>query len=542
MWAVSPEVVAAAEEAHCQASQRRVLWRRDAARRRVTDALGVVRASGEWLALPLVAPLALHRDPFLVSATLEVVEGLLSCVPVHRIPWLDRAFRARSPWHWPILARWEQLEVRDLDAVAQRAGGSVLLRLATFHACGYVREAALRHRQLDNAGEAIPQCLIRLNDWVPAVRVAAGEALRSRTRLSSAARLVAALPLIDAAARWGRMDGDAILQEIDALLCSGPGVRSLAAGLHDSNPRVRRSSYRRASVSPALMGSDLYAEALDDRDPFIRVWACRHLVSAPAANGFDQLAARLLADRFARVRATAFPVALDRGVTGDVARLLCDTHALVRALAQAQMLIEGRDVVAHYHAARLSPRARTCAVALVGLAETTAGAEPATFRPFLFDERPRVRRAALRALAVLRVPDLPELCVRALDDPHPGPARAARDLILAGRLRVDPAALKVAFERAASDQGRLVVLGAMAALDHWRQIGALLDAVAASGGVRTRLLCRVHRWIGRSGTRCFTRPTASDRRRALDALDRARLPPADHAAIVRALGDEDGLR
>src|SRR6185312_3917797 len=81
----------------------------------------------------------------------------------------DRVRMSASGWtHWATLKAGDLSVFRGAEATAAAVIGA-----ASFHASGHVREAAVRLLDEVETGAELRFLLIRLNDWVPAVRSAA---------------------------------------------------------------------------------------------------------------------------------------------------------------------------------------------------------------------------------------------------------------------------------------------------------------------------------------------------------------------------------
>jgi HEAT repeat protein len=164
----------------------------------VIDRIG---AAGEAAALPDLLPHVFDKRRSVARAAARAAASLLSGVPVSELPWLDERLRERSTW-WP---GWFSMRPTDLRALEQFGDSQpALLRLATCHPSGYVREAALKALESAVDGAELPFLLIRLNDWVAPVRECAQELVRRRANPGYARQLVRSLPLVRCRMLWSR--------------------------------------------------------------------------------------------------------------------------------------------------------------------------------------------------------------------------------------------------------------------------------------------------------------------------------------------------
>ncbi len=124
-------------------------------------------------------------------------------------------------------------------------------------------------------GRAVPFLIVRLNDWVREVQVAARSALEGFLRPAFAANLISALPLIWALARQRRVDHRDIAARVLAFLQSPACAAAVRVGCSATDREIRRACFeielaggRRPSDSasrvalPAVFSDLPFAEAL----------------------------------------------------------------------------------------------------------------------------------------------------------------------------------------------------------------------------------------------------------------------------------------
>lgn len=259
-----------------------------------------------------------------------------------------------------------------------------LLAALSCHRSGYVRAAALGHlAELDGEGWALPFALLRLNDWVPAVRVQALALVQSHLVPERSGRWLECLPLVMRLESWTRADHSAIRRQI---LESLPGEQ-LWTALESSERLLRRALY------PALLvcgqREEVLARALSDPDLVIRLWACRQEPHS------DELLERMLASTSAAVRTRGL---LQWGRSHPVpewARF--DPSPSVRQVAR--YLEPSLDYRGLYRQA--IAEGRHLEVSLAALANCGRREDAELGRELLDHPRPRVRRRALELLAAL---------------------------------------------------------------------------------------------------------------------------------------------
>ena len=464
--------------------------------------------AGEPFVIPRIIALALDRRRGLAEAVGDAVGRLLRSVSVRDVGMFDRAFRAVAPFThrdcWP----WDDLSPDDLGQVASLASGPALLQLAMCHPRGRVREAAIRRAATCADGGELAFLLLRTNDWVAPVREAALTALRVRLTIEHASDLVAALPMLDAMAGWGRLGSSGIRDQIESLLRDPRAVPALRAVCASSDPAVRRGAYRRllAAGHTGDAEHDIVVAALRDPDPAIRHGLMRWLLGAPP-EVFTAFADRLMRDRSGTVRFGAVQRLLELGASPRWDELLLDRHAGVRALAQDRVLDADRDPAAEYRAATSSSRPTRLGLALVGLGETGGPGDEPLVRGFLRDRHPTVRASALRALASFKVDDIVSLSLEALCDESSNVNRTARDLLVERRATVRAEDVWAAFPRAHDDRGRIAALAVLSQLDYWEAFPSLLRAwVDSDGPVKERAALHLTEHLARRN-RVFAVPS-----------------------------------
>jgi hypothetical protein len=450
----------------------------------IASLLQKIASAREPLAIPRIISLALDERREVAEATGDAVESLRRLISVHDLSFFDRAFREVSPWLHPETMRWREMRPADLRAVAALRTGPTLLQLAMCHPSGYVREEAIRRSAACSDGSEIGFLLLRANDWVPPVRELAQSALRARLTVEHVPDLVAALPVLDAMARWGRLGSTQLVDQIDALLRDARSWASLIAASSSNDRLTRRVAYRwlleggpyRSAAGAPRSRAGVLSAALRDRDPAIRAWVGRWLISADDL--FDAFAGELLRSRVGAVRHGAAQRLLAIGARLPWADLLLDPHGGIRALAQHAAVEAGSDPDDEYRARMRFSEGARLGTALIGLGETGGTRDVETIRPYLAHRQPVVRKAALQALAMFKVDDTVDLAFAALSDVSPAVTRVARDVLLDRPASVPAARVWSTFAEAKSLAGKRAALAVLANVGYWESLPHLLRALA----------------------------------------------------------------
>ncbi len=235
---------------------------------------------------------------------------------------------------------------------------------------GYLREAAVERLAVSTDPEALPLLLIRCVDWVRPVRELARSIALSR--LDDTA-LRAMLPLIGVLRRRSVDDWMTTL-----LRSNLPRLLDTALTLDDRETR----RWFHAEAIGLLSRERLLGIAVGDPDFVVRALCGTALLDR------GECVPELLASGAPKVRMRAL------ALLGPDAALahLADRSSAVRSMAQALVLKAGGDPAAHYRALPVSFGS------LAGLGETGVAADAGLLERRLADDRPRIRRAAVRGL------------------------------------------------------------------------------------------------------------------------------------------------
>ena len=362
------------------------------------------------MASPALVP---HLAIFGVAANSEerrltnaIVGSILDALDVRELLEFDRCVRNRAKTSARGSSRWATLRASDLSVFrGSEATAAAIVGAASFHASGHVREAAVRLLDEVETGAELRFLLIRLNDWVPAVRSAAQQAVQRRLKSGYAVAFALNIDLIERLLHWGRADHTVLLRWIVEYLRGEEGAHAVEAILGSAGVYRRRLLYTLLLSADRDCSDALVQRALADDDPVCRLRgfrvACRHLSGDALHDVLDQA----LEDSFAPVRLAAAR-ALVAGSFGDIetkfSALLMDTAPSIRAVARHHLRKAGwTDFIDHYAQQLIdASRDRTC-TALRAIGEVGSAASAVLVLPYVSTLDSRVAAAALRTLAVL---------------------------------------------------------------------------------------------------------------------------------------------
>jgi HEAT repeat protein len=474
-------------------------------------------------------------------AAAQAIRSLLSAVTPLDLAFLDLYVRTSGSWS-STRGSGGQLspdDVRRLLALQQGAGFT--LGLASFNRDGFVREAATRALSESTTGVELPFLLVRANDWIEPVREVATQALRERAQAQYVPHLVRNLPLILRLREVGRCDHEPLVQALEEVVVGAAASGELRAAFADSDRHLRRAAI---DVAVARHKVSLCLNALDSADAMVRLRSARFLFDERLPIEGCSLVDELAADGFSAVRREALRYAAEhcpQNLRERVTVAMCDRSPAVRraGIHYARSKL-GLDAVAFYRQAlrsgRVDERRYDMTACIGGLGENGDVADVPMLREFVEHPLPRVRRAALQAIAALDFDSNEELFITALASPQPGVSRKARELLVKEPLRGEHPELERAMLDSAFAHVRNNALWVLAGSGKWSGLRYILLALQHDDfrlqDAATRALSR---WV-LDNNRRFTRPQSDDLVQIDSLLEALRNSLAeDQYAALRAI-------
>jgi predicted CxxxxCH...CXXCH cytochrome family protein len=417
-------------------------------------------------------------------------------LPATAVPALDQALRRRS---------WGG--VGDL-------GKGDLCLAASCHSSGYTREQAVREMSRWTDGREIPFLLVRLNDWVPAIRDAALAALQARLSPAHLATWIAAFPLVVALRAQSRADHAGLVAAVDDLLLGDDpeSLWRLAASQTDRTTR-RALSWAASRNRRSVIPRDL--PLLTDPDVVIAVRAAHSL--ARRAEGDPSILGALWSSPNPRVRRLAFE-GLFRAVSDPdffLREVAFDADGDLRETARYELKKRGVDARALYREAARDPVSRGQIAVLRALADVAEASDAPAFEPLLRHPRARLRAFAVTVLGRWT----PLSLVGALDDPSQRVVRAALAVLLPEARLLDAEVLWKLIATAPS-AGAIGALRIAAHLRPWQAIEMVARAAALPRPELTAPASDAFTRLAQVGFRLA--PTAAEESALRASLDAAR--------------------
>jgi HEAT repeat protein len=432
-------------------------------------------------------------------AARRAASALLPHAPITALPRIEEAVRADLGWGAPD-ARWL------VQSLSRSAGPHqeppAALALASFHPCGYLREAAVRSLARLDDGMELPYLLLRLNDWVSEVRRVAEEEVLSRAGRGYARHFVACLPLVDRLRDLSRADQERVLEAITSVLQGSEARGHLVAAARDGEVALRRSALRALERSEATPWREVLAVAAADPDLVIRGWAAREAVARAAPEDARGMLERMAGDPHVSVRASALRGLVHLPGARPASHLraaLLDPAASVRGIARFHLrdLDADQDFAALYRAELHASGGRRRRAAASGLGETGTASDAAAIAPLLGSDSSRDVIAALRALHLLAPQEHRATLMSHLADRRPGVRSAAAKLLAPSVSADDVDGLLALLATEGPPADKLQILWSARRLDAWPQLRVVLalpaaedDDLAAAGRSTLVAWCR----------------------------------------------------
>ena len=473
-------------------------------RRKMNNSLRALAALGEPSAIPKIVDFLLDDNRAAAREAAHAVGALFARMSPDQLPTLDERIRSDSDWGFP-RDRWRKLSSCAIDGLLESPTHSLALGLAACHGSGYVRQNAVvcLDREITSGAE-IPFLLLRLNDWVSAVRHSAEHAIERRLTDTHRAAYLQNLSLVAQLRRRQRASESPALAQIEALL-RADAIALVIGALASDERGARRFGLSLALDS--LGGAELaicravIERVVESNNPAERFRATCWLTKPTTTLRLQsQFLPRLLTDRSAAVRRAALGWFVANDPDGRLAALhdaLLDESGMVRSLAQFHLpKLESIDLRGFYGEAIHHHGSRNLKAALGGLGETGRTEDAELIVPLVDAPVPKIRKAALRALAKLASEAHIETLINALQANSPAVSRIARIALtpLASRAGFDR--LTTIFESAGSEHVRLQTLFLINELPKWAKLPVLIEASAQDDGMLGRVAERfLRRWL-----------------------------------------------
>jgi len=384
-----------------------------------------IASSGEALAIPHLTTFLLNGRSGVREAAARTIRRLITSVPSTDFAQLDEA--CRNDWSYESSASsvWRRLKRTDVKQFWRLPSAVAIVGVTSCHGSGFIRDAAVNELANIFDGSELPFLLMRLNDWVGAVRESTATAVLHRIRPDYATHFFRHLRLVFRLRSCGRSQHEQIVTAVTGLLREPSAASILREGIQSNDRWLRRESFRMAIAAKSDQSTALLKEMLSDSDPIMRLWAARNVLARLNDAELQPLLFGLVHDRFMPVRCEALNLLAQRAsadASNRIADALLDIHSSVRALARHWIRTRQPEFdfasVYRQSLGEVSPMRQRAAI--LGLSETGTPADAEAMLLFLDAPFVSTRKAAIRTLAALGGHRYVEEFVAALTDEHPG--------------------------------------------------------------------------------------------------------------------------
>lgn len=468
------------------------------------DVPGISRDSsepGERAVIPCLGAL-LVGAPAERAAAGETIASFLIHATCDDLIHLDETMRKQYiplPHGW----KWKHFDASRVPSDANNAADLVLLKLLSVHPNGRVREAAVANLAAVHDGSEIPLLLLRLNDWVPEVRVRTRAVVGERLVPSSVRSFVDASPLLMRLLNARRVDHQEIVRDIAKVITNAPDGRDALIEAMAGDDRGRRhAALRIAALNSAADFESFILPGSKMTDPMVRLFVAR-LAAAGRHGDVDLARLKSFAiDPFASVRhvalialATHFP----DGAKPHLESAVTDRSAAIRDFARFEIRKRGEvDFARMYREAMAGASTVRLSAAIAGLGETGERSDAEAVLPFLGHPNARVRLASVRTVVHLGGERFVQEVLPRLSDPATSVASLAVKMLSRYVTAIGGDELQTRFRASVERRIRIDVLRMIASLPKWESIRMLLNAasdpdIAVASAAREHVL----RWTAR---------------------------------------------
>ncbi len=471
---------------------------------------------------------------FFESADDEEIHQIISELSPLDLATLDQ--RVRESWvayRYYDLNNWQALRPSDISRLAQSKFAASLLGLASLHSNGYVREAATCALAAQRSGKELSFLLIRLNDWVTQVRSVAELAVTERISTDYAVHFLANIGLVLHLRACGRVDRK-FVDDICGLLRLPECKEALRAGMNSEDRAIRRISYQLAAEADPSTRLEIVRALMTDPDAVARSWAVRHLIPNVLPDELPDVALPLLNDKFMPIRRDAlWAVATKRPdlAAEPLRRALLDSHVSMREVARQFVAIANvADTRSFYIEALERGTDSNRYAAICGLGETGESSDASRIAPFLDSQVPKIRRAAVYAVAKLDTEGHLSRLVGFLSDEKASIAREAMKALLSRVRQIPIEDLERLVETGSNFHTRRNALALMLVVGKWQRLPLLLLTCVDNDGKLASLATRAVRDWFFGFNRSFVPPTQMDIEKIQSVLSRVELKLPDGMA------------
>ena len=411
---------------------------------------------------------------------------------------LSDIFRRYSEYYAP--QGWDQLTPNHLATLAgseHDPSYSVVLGLASFHRNGYVRQEAVQRLSTINDGTELPYLLIRQNDWVEPVALAAQAAVANRIRDEYLPYLVQSMRLILLLHIMRRNDLQPQVHRILRLIIQENHDECLRSLIESSDQVVRREVVGQALRIAGRHHRRVVEHALRSSDLIVRFIGCQHRFLASEDNPILAASERLMRDRAMPVRREVMLRVVEHSPEFAVSiwhRAMFDPHRSIRELAKCSLTQLGHKELAPIYREALAKSPDNLAL-MDGLSATGDETDVEFFRELLTHLLPSRRCAAIRGLQLAGIDEAIPHLLQSLRDPSPNVARRASQSLIPCRHAIPIRSLVEIIHGAEHLHTRAAAIDLLFRIGKWSSLSDLIQLTALHDKPTAQLaIDAIQRW------------------------------------------------
>ncbi len=338
----------------------------------------------------------------------------------------------RHYWGGYSYPKWVQFGRQDVDKLpTPRTTQAAALGLASFHWNGRIRERAVQLLDSITDGSEVPFLLIRLNDWVDAVREPARLAVTRRLHGSKLEAFIANIALVVRLLEQHRVDHGQIVQAVMQSLVTPEHEDALTDMVQSDNRDVRRSVFHAAIQLSGGHRIRLVTTCVQSTDPVIRLSCVRLATSVFALEELAAFLRQLENDPFMPVRREVLRARVEcllEESESSIQAALFDRSPAIRELARYHLRKRGQQEGAEIYRNAIRNGYRIDR-AIAGIGDTGNVSDTELVLPFLQSSLTRIRLAAVIAIGRLGASTHVEPLFERLTDECPKVALAAANTL-----------------------------------------------------------------------------------------------------------------
>ena len=342
---------------------------------------------------------------------------------------------------------------------------------------GYERQEAVVELGEKGCVTAIPSLLVRVNDWVEEVRVAAKHSLLQLLMEENSEAFVKALPAIYRLEAYTRENHSLFIEEIVSFLLKSENVKYLIAAMDNDDIYVARVALRLCLEHHLLAKDSIVEKCLLHHDTVFKITGSRLLCEVEEVK-LNPLLEIAVESKFMPIRREAFQIYLQRFPKKGLEiaeRFLFDRHYDIRRIAILTLTKHGYDVEKRYIDVLSQEESSRVEIkcSLLGLAKIDSKRVDVIKR-YINDASSNIRMSALQSLSLLLGIEAQPYVLIGLADSSVKVAKIAVSMIQKFKMSVPVEELLDIYERSEYQHMLSICLSAVRHTNKWDRLIVLL--------------------------------------------------------------------